>query len=455
MSLPRYPEYKDRGVEWLGEIPAHWRLAKIRTFTRFCGGGTPSRENLAYWHGSIPWVSPKDMKAERLSGAEECITEAGLSACASPMIEAGGLLMVVRSGILKHTIPVAINHVAVALNQDMKALRFVPGSATSDFFLRWVQGLNDLLLVAWAKQGATVESLEHSYLAETLMPLPPLEEQAAITTFLDRETAKIDALIAEQEKLLALLAEKRQAAISHAVTRGLDPNAPMKDSGISWLGEVPVHWTVAMLRRFVARFEQGWSPECESRVPEAGEWGVLKAGCVNGGTFNALESKALPSSLQPRPDLEIKGGDVLMSRASGSPKLIGSVAYIEEAPPMLMLSDKIFRLGLSADVDPEFFALLMGSQPLRQQIEQAIGGAEGLANNLPQSSIKDFWICVPAVSEQRAIVECTKAELASLRVLAEAGQRTVHLLTERRSALIAAAVTGQIDVRGAVEPEAA
>lgn len=447
MSLPRYPEYRDSGTQWIGEIPAHWSVLKVKAFTDFCGGGTPSRDNLAYWNGDVPWVSPKDMKSERIMGAEECITSEGLLNSSSSMVDAGRLLMVVRSGILKHTIPVAINDVPVALNQDMKALRFSERLATSDFFLRWVQGLNDALLLAWAKQGATVESIEHTYLAETPVPLPTLAEQHAIATFLGRETAKIDALIAEQEMLLALLSEKRQATISHAVTRGLDPNAPMKDCGIAWLGEVPAHWDVVMLRRLVLRFEQGWSPECEGRLAENEEWGVLKAGCVNGGLFRPDEHKVLPALLEPRPALEVRHGDVLMSRASGSPQLIGSVACVESPPARLMLSDKVFRLQLTPVVTHKFFALAMRSVSIRAQIEQAIGGAEGLANNLPQARIKDFWFALPPRLEQREIEQHVGQVLSYFDALERQAKQSINLLNERRSALIAAAVTGKIDVR--------
>jgi type I restriction enzyme, S subunit len=162
MSFPRYECYKDSGVEWLGEVPEHWSLPKLKHFTYFSGGGTPSRDNLSFWNGDIPWVSPKDMKAERIHSAEECITETGLKNSSSSLLPIGMALLVVRSGILKHTIPVAINEVPVALNQDMKALSFAHATCLNTFFLRWVQGLNDLLLLAWAKQGATVESIEHT-----------------------------------------------------------------------------------------------------------------------------------------------------------------------------------------------------------------------------------------------------------------------------------------------------
>jgi len=210
------------GIEWLGDVPAHWALLRLKEFTSFSGGGTPSRDDLTLWNGDIPWVSPKDMKSERIIGAEEKITQAGLDASASNLIGEGQLLMVVRSGILKHTIPVGINAAPVAMNQDMKALHFKTGTCLSAFFLRWTQGLNSILLHAWAKQGATVESIEHDNLANTLVPLPPVDEQTAIATFLDHETAKIDTLIAEADRITVLLKERRSALISAAVTGQID-----------------------------------------------------------------------------------------------------------------------------------------------------------------------------------------------------------------------------------------
>jgi Restriction endonuclease S subunits len=328
------------------------------------------------------------------------------------------------------------------------------GTDRTDYLHYWMATIKSKGYVDVLCNKSTIAHFTAEKVEAVPTPYPSPEEQRQIAAFLDYETARIDALIAEQEKLLALLAEKRQATISHAVTRGLDPNVPMKDSGIAWLGEVPAHWDVVTLRRVVETFEQGWSPDCESRTPELGEWGVLKAGCVNGGVFSATESKALPVALSPRPELEVRGGDVLMSRASGSPKLIGSVALLEEVPPRLMLSDKVFRLRLSSTVIPRFFALSMGSTLMRRQIEVAIGGAEGLANNLPQSSIKQFWLALPPRSEQERIVASLGAETLHLDKMRGAAEQAVVLLKERRSALISAAVTGQVDVRGLVEMEA-
>ena len=216
---------KDSGVAWLGEVPGHWTLTRIKDFTTFTGGGMPSRENLQFWDGEIPWVSPKDMKVETIKETEEHITGEGLQKSSASLISIGSVLMVVRSGILKHTIPVAINSVSVALNQDMKALAFHPTRCVSSFFLRWVQGLNSELLLAWAKQGATVESIEHAYLADTVLPLPPINEQAAIIHFLDYQTAQLDTLNQEAQTAIALLQERRTALISAAVTGKMDVRA--------------------------------------------------------------------------------------------------------------------------------------------------------------------------------------------------------------------------------------
>ncbi len=221
-GLNSHAPMKPSGVEWLGDVPEHWAITKLKSFASFSGGGTPSRENLSYWNGDIPWVSPKDMKVERILGAEESITEEGLKNSTATLLPPGRVLMVVRSGILKHTIPIALTETAVALNQDMKALYFDKNKCLGDFFFRWVQGLNDPLLLVWAKQGATVESIEQGYLSETIIPLPPLSEQSAIAAFINAETAKFDALTTEANRAIDLLQERRTALISAAVTGKID-----------------------------------------------------------------------------------------------------------------------------------------------------------------------------------------------------------------------------------------
>ncbi|MBL0951864.1 MAG: restriction endonuclease subunit S, partial [Pseudomonas sp.] len=295
-----------------------------------------------------------------------------------------------------------------------------------------------------------VESIEQEYLADTLMPVPPVNEREHIMQYLDRETARIDALIEKKTRFIELLREKRQALITHAVTKGLDPKVKMKGSGVEWLGEVPEHWSICNVQHVIEKIEQGWSPDCLNTPAEDGQWGVVKSGCVNGGIFNPQENKALPVHLSPVPEYEIKIGDILMSRASGSPELIGSIALVKEASERLMLSDKIFRLQCSKKMVPAFFVMVMGARIVRAQVEQSISGADGLANNLPQSRIKKFVIPCPPIREQLEISSFVDTQASRLHELGERTKRSIALLKERRSALITAAVTGQIDLREAV-----
>lgn len=214
-----------------------------------------------------------------------------------------------------------------------------------------------------------------------------------------------------------------------------------KDSGVEWLGAVPAHWNVLQLRRVIDRIEQGWSPECENRPAEEGEWGVLKTGCVNGGRFDPLENKALPNHLAAPPELEVAPNDLLMSRASGSPELVGSAALVNDTPPRLLLSDKTFRLHVNQRVDKQFLAWCLGSRLLRAQIECAISGAAGLANNLPQASLVEFVSPFPPVHEQRGIATYLNREAAKIDALIVEQQRLIELLSEKRQAVVAHTVT--------------
>jgi type I restriction enzyme S subunit len=444
-----YLEYMDSSVEWLGQVPAHWKFEKLKYIAKFSGGGTPSREKASYWIGNSPWVSPKDMKSEALHRTEESITVEGLRDSTTNLVAPGHILLVVRSGILKHTIPVAINEVEVSLNQDMKVVRLDSYLCSSQFFLRWVQGFNNDLLQAWLKQGATVESIEQEFLAGTIVPLPPILEQRAIVLHLDREIGRIDGLVSKKKRFIELLCEKRQAMIVHAVTKGLDPNVSMKDSGAESLGQVPFYWDVSRVKYAIRSIGQGWSPECESRPAEDGEWGVLKVGCVNGGVFRSLENKALPETLTPRQELALKKGDVLVSRAN-TRELVGGCAVIEQDFPRLMICDKLYRLIVDPNrAMPAFLAALIAVHG-RREVELEATGASASMVNIAQSVICNIPIALPPLEEQVAIILAITAGTQRYDTLISTSERSIELLKERRSALITAAVTGQIDLRETV-----
>jgi len=301
--------------------------------------------------------------------------------------------------------------------------------------------------------AAGQQRVPEDFVRDFSVVVPPVPQQRAIADYLDRETARIDALIAAKERLLELLAEKRRAIITRAVTRGLDPDVPMRDSGVPWLGEIPAHWKVVRLRFLFHQIEQGWSPQAESREPDEEEWGVLKLNAVNKGRFDDSAAKALPEDLEPQTNLEIRAGDFLVTR-SNTPALVGDVCFVEKTRPRLMLCDLIYRLALRTEVvDGKFMGYFLSHPIGRSQIECDARGTSASMVKISQEHIKDWLIPLPSIDEQQAIVRQLAKELAPIRQVSTFTEGTIALLKERRAALIAAAVTGQIDVPRDVQDE--
>jgi type I restriction enzyme S subunit len=285
--------------------------------------------------------------------------------------------------------------------------------------------------------------------------LPDLDEQRRIAAYLDVETAQIDALIAEKRRMLALLEEKRAALVSRAVTRGLDPDVPMKPSGLEWLGDIPAHWELMRLRWAVESMAQGWSPQASNLPATEDGAGVLKLSAISRGRFFPSENKALDTEGGFPTDLGLRRGDVLVTR-SNTPELVGDACSVPADFPSLLIPDLVYRLRLKRErLDPEYLASFLLTPMARTQIRRDARGSSGTMIKLSQEHILNWMIPVPPLREQRAIVECFDVEGKHIKQLTAALEQSVTLLGERRSALITAAVTGQlapevIRVRGPV-----
>lgn len=304
--------------------------------------------------------------------------------------------------------------------------------------------------------GVTRFGLSQAAIGNALVPVPSLDEQARIADFLDRKTASIDALIAKQEQLLALLAEKRQALITQAVTKGLDPNVPMKDTGVEVIGQIPITWSTLPIRRLITSIEQGWSPPAEDRLADQGEWAVLKLGAVFRGRFRPDQQKALSAETEPERRYEIHSGDLLVTRAN-TLALVGDACVVEEAPPRLMLPDLIYRLTVRRDrIDPRFLALFLLCDMGRAQIEADARGSSMSMAKVSGAHVRSWIVPVPpTLHEQQRIVEHVQSELRRIDSLSQCAQAMIEKLREYRQALITAAVTGQLDVTsGAVATSA-
>ena len=314
------------------------------------------------------------------------------------------------------------------------------------FLFRCLQAKPVRVQLELAANGVTRFGIPKSEIGTMRLPFPPAAQQRAIADYLDLETARLDVLVAAKERVLGLLAEKRRALITRAVTRGLDPDAPLRDSGIPWLGEIPEHWEIVRLRFLATGIEQGWSPEAAILQPSLDEWGVLKLNAVNQGRFDEKAAKALPPDAQPRANLEIHPGNVLVTR-SNTPLLVGDACFVETTRPRLMLSDIIYRLTVRTGViDGRFLVYFLTLPVGRVQIENDARGTSASMVKISQEHIKNWWIPVPPIAEQRSIITALAGETRRIDQTWAATERTIALLKERRAALIVAAVTGQIEV---------
>jgi type I restriction enzyme, S subunit len=451
VSLAKYPRNKPSGIDWLGDVPRLWHVKRLR----FAALLNPSKSEIVQ--------EPRDAEVSFLP--MEAIGDDGSLSLertrAIGEVETGYTYF--RNGdvtVAKIT-PCFENGKGAVMRGLVGGIGFGTTELTvarpregqtSAEYLHWLfNSIPFRALGEGSMYGAGGQKrVPDEFFRNFAIAFPPLDEQLAIASFLDGESAKIDTLAAEQEKLIALLKEKRKALVSHAVTKGLDSTAPMKDSGIEWLGQVPAHWEVQRIKHLTISMEQGWSPQCEGFPAEGDEWGVLKVGCVNGGQFSRRENKVLPLQLDPLPQLGLKADDLLISRAN-TRELVGSAAVVQIDEPRLLLCDKLYRLRFaSRQMSPQFLAYYMSTPGVRGQIELEATGASASMVNIGQGTILELPIAAPSWEEQTKIINAVARRCDGLDELTKEAVRAISLLKERRSALISAAVTGKIDVRGAV-----
>jgi type I restriction enzyme S subunit len=443
VSFPRYPEYKDSGVEWLGEVPAHWEVTRIGRLFEI-------QKRIAGELGHD--VLSITQRGIQIKDTESNDGQLSMDYSKYQIVEVGDFAMN-HMDLITGFVDVA--KIPGVTSPDYRVFRLRDNSnSNSRFFLAVFQDAYRRKLFFPFGQGSSQLGrwrLPTDAFKQYPIPVPPATEQSAIAAFLARETAKIDTLVAEQEKLIALLKEKRQAVISHSVTKGLDPTVPMKNSGVEWLGEVPAHWKVKRLR-FVADLNPSKSEIAElSRDAEISFLPMEAIG--DDGRLNLDRTRLIG-------DVEsgytyFREGDVTIAKITpcfenGKGAVMrGLVGGIGFGTTELVVTRPREQQSTS-----EYLHWLFVSTPFRKLGEAAMYGAGG-QKRTPDDFVRDFAIAFPDVKEQAVIAVFLDRETAKLDVLTGEAEKGIALLKERRSALISAAVTGKIDVRGFAERSAA
>ena len=440
MSLPKYAQYKDSGEPLLGDLPAHWSATSIKRCFTIYGGSTPKSDEAAYWDGEIVWVSPADLSklsSIYIDDSARKISRAGLESCGTILVPEGSIVLSTRAPIGS----LAIAKTELCTNQGCKSL--VPRSGANEAFYAYYLLASTEALNLRGK-GTTFLELSADELGAFKAPRPPFDEQSAIVAFLDRETKKIDRLIAKQEKLLALLAEKRQATIAHAVTRGLNPNSPLKDSGVAWLGTVPAHWEIVRLGQI---FRESGESGDES-LP------ILSVSIHNGVSNKELDDDELDRKVTRSEDRskykKVMPLDLVYNMMRAWQGGFGTVQTSGMVSPAYVVAHPI-----NSNFKTDFIEQLLRTPQGIQEVKRYSRGITDFRLRLYWDEFKNIKIALPPLREQQEIMASFGEVAAHIDGLVEQAAHAIDLLRERRSALITAAVTGKIDVRDAVPQELA
>jgi type I restriction enzyme, S subunit len=426
MSVPAYESYKDSEVAWLGEVPSHWELVEVSHLF----------ESLDYKR--VP------LSGEHRSGIEKIYPYYGASGVIDYVdgyIFDEPLILVAEDGanLLSRSSPLAfIASGQYWVNNHAHILKPIDGD------LQYWEAVLQVYDYTPIVTGAAQPKLTADQLGSIRLPKPPLDEQEAISSFLDVETSKIDGLVSEQRRLIALLKEKRQAVISHAVTKGLNPNAPMKPSGIQWLGDVPRHWELKPLK-YIGQIISGFAFKSHAFT----DAGVRVLKIANIQTFNldwSDESFVPESFYAQNRSFAVFDGDIVfaLTRPIISSGLKAAIADVGDELVLLNQRNAIFRPTNS--LDKHFFYHVLFSESFRIDFENNIDFT-GQQPNISPLDIADIKIPFPPKDEQEQIGAYLDKQVDTFSQLQAEAERAIELLQERRTALISAAVTGKIDVR--------
>ena len=427
MSFPRYPDYKDSGVEWLGDVPVHWEVAPPKWHMRSASGSNaikgqcadePSEDLYPGFSasGQDVWLTSYDFDFPG-------IVLSAVGARCGKTFKANGAW-----GVVANTHCLFPND-----NSDRNYLWYLTNQED------W-----------WEKGGSAQPFVKVSDTLARKWVFPPLPEQTQIAAFLDRETAKIDGLVAEQRRLMTLLKEKRQAVISHAVTQGLNPDAPMKSSSIEWLGQVPAHWRVVSLGRVtVSRCDGPFGSGLKSEHYTDSGVRVIRLQNIRRDGFNGsdeafIDAEYYKSELSGH---DVVSGDVLIAGLGDDKNTVGRacVAPVGIEPAMVKADCFRYRLDITQAL-PEFVATALSASSAS---DAGVLSSGSTRSRIPLSVMATRKLAMPPLIEQLEIAAFLKVTSAGFDTLTTEAQRAIALLQERRTALISAAVTGQIDVRSA------
>lgn len=431
--MNRYATYKDSGIPWLGEVPEHWEIKHSNQIFKIHNGATPKTSEPDYWGDEIAWFTPKDLgdnKNKEIAVSLKMITKEGYENCGVSLAPAKSIALSKRA---------PIGHLAITL---------LPAVVNQGCFLLEVLSPNDVnYLYYWLHankstlnsfgQGSTFMELPREKFAMLKISIPSEKEQTAIAHYLDTKLGEIDALIGKQQTLLEKLAEQRTAVITHAVTKGLNPAAPMKNSGVEWLGDVPAHWETWKITHAIDLIGSGTTPKSDNAEYYDGDILWVTTSELRENFISDTKQKVSDSAIKEYSALKIYPVNSVAMAMYGA--TIGRLGILEREATF---NQACCVFGNSKILQYKFlFYWLWHRRPIL--ISLSNGGGQP---NLSQDDLRKLKISIPSYEEQAAIADYLDQETAKIDRLCDTVNQTIGRLKEYRTALITQAVTGKIKV---------
>lgn len=432
-----YPEYKDSGEEWLGQVPSHWKVIQIKHLSVVKRGASPRPiDDPKYFDddGEYAWTRIADVTASDvyLNNAPQRLS--GLGSSLSVKLEPGALFLSIAGTVGKP----CITGIKACIHDGFV---YFPELKVPNKFLFYVFA-GEQAYKGLGKFGTQL-NLNTDTVGGIKIGCASNDELESIIRFLDHETAKIDTLIEKQQQLIQLLKEKRQAVISHAVTKGLNPNAPMRDSGVEWLGEVPEHWIVTQLKFYTLDMQTGpFGSQLHAEDYVANEIPLINPAHMISGELIPDPNVTVDEATQERLSRhKLSAGDIIFARRGE----LGRCAVVQEEHEGWLCGTGSLKAKLNKLLTPEYAYLLITSDGVISELSLESKGST--MDNLNTETLGRVRIPVPPKSEQNQILQYVEKVSGKYASLVSKAETAINLMQERRTALISAAVTGKIDVR--------
>ncbi len=438
--MKRYEEYKDSDVQWFGKIPSHWIIGKLKYMAKVYTGKTPSTNNDNYYkEEDINWITPGDISDNNyyIAEVQNKISRIAIEDNACQLYPSGSIFVVCVGTIGK----VCLTTFDASCNQQINVL--VPNGCNNKFLTYYIMSIKEILKLNANASLLAIISQEKTKNIVTL--IPPINEQQSIASFLDAKTKPIDDIISKREKQIELLEEMKSAIISHAVTKGLNLDAKMKDSGIEWIGEIPERWSIIRLKHLASLYGRiGYRGYTQQDIVPQGEGAItISPSNMVRGYMDFEKCTYLSwAKYNESPEIMIHNNDILLVKTGST---YGKVAIVKNIPLEATINPQIVAIK-NIKCNPDLLNYILCTPYVHLQVENTVIGST--IPTISQEKINNYVFAMPPADEQQAIASYLASETSKLDARIAKHRRQIELLQEYKQALITDAVTGKIDVRG-------